>query len=61
MTGLNRRAALKGLVVLTAARAWAAQPGDWSEAVEVRYEDNLCVAYQARFDGDFLVVRATLG
>ena len=58
MTGLNRRVALSALL---AARAWAAQPGDWSEAVEVRHEDDLCVAYQARFDGAFLVVRATLG
>jgi hypothetical protein len=67
MTGLDRRvalkrrAALKGLAaVLVGARAWA-QPGDWSAAVEVRYEDDLCVAYQARLDGAFLVVRATLG
>jgi hypothetical protein len=61
MTGLNRRAVFKGLAVLMAARAWAAQPGDWTEAVAVRHEDELCVAYQARFDGGFLVVRATLG
>jgi hypothetical protein len=55
---LDRRAVL---AVLIAAGAWAARPGDWSQAVEVRYEDDLCVSYQARFDGDFLVVRATLG
>jgi hypothetical protein len=61
MTGLNRRAVLKGLAVLIAARAWAAQPGDWSAAVEVRHEDELCVAYQARLDGGFLVVRAAVG
>jgi hypothetical protein len=66
MTSLDRRAALKGLALkglagLTALHAWAAQPGGWSEAVEVRHEDALCVAYQARFDGGFLVVRATLG
>lgn len=58
MTGLNRRVAL---AVLMAACAWAAQPDGWSPAVEVRYEDDLCVAYQARLDGAFLVVRATLG
>jgi hypothetical protein len=58
MTGLNRRAAL---AVLIGARAWAAQPGDWSAAVEVRHEDDLCVAYQARVDGAFVLVRATLG
>ncbi len=61
MTTVNRRTALKALAVLIAARAWAAQPGDWSEAVEIRHEDDLCVAYQARQDGGFLVVRATLG
>jgi hypothetical protein len=38
--------------------AWAA---DWPAPVEVRHEDNLCVSYQARMDGDYLVVRATLG
>jgi hypothetical protein len=58
MTGLDRKVAL---AVLIAARVWAAQPGDWSQAVEVRHEDDLCVAYRARFDGAFLLVRATLG
>jgi hypothetical protein len=38
-----------------------AQAGDWSPAVEVRHEDELCVAYQARLDGPYLAVRATLG
>jgi len=38
-----------------------AQAGDWSPAVEVRHDDELCVAYQARVDGTYLVVRATLG
>jgi hypothetical protein len=37
------------------------QTGDWSPAVDVRHEDELCVAYQARVDGPYLVVRATLG
>lgn len=34
---------------------------DWSAPAEVRHEDNLCVSYQARLDGNTLVVRATLG
>jgi hypothetical protein len=38
-----------------------AQAGDWSPVVEVRHEDELCVTYQARVDGAYLVVRATLG
>lgn len=38
-----------------------AQAGDWSPAVEVRHDDELCVSYQTRVDGPYLVVRATLG
>jgi hypothetical protein len=41
--------------------ALAAGAGDWSQPVEVRHEDALCISYQARFDGPYLVVRATLG
>ncbi len=37
------------------------QAADWSQPVEVRHEDALCVSYQARFDGPYLVVRATIG
>jgi hypothetical protein len=39
----------------------AAAPGGWTEPVEVRHDDALCVAYQARLDGEFLVIRAVLG
>jgi len=34
---------------------------DWSQPVEVRHDDNLSISYQARLDGPYLVVRATLG
>lgn len=34
--------------------------GDWSAPVEVRDDDRLCVTYRARWDGDFLLVQATL-
>jgi hypothetical protein len=56
----ERRLACSGffLALLLAASAYA---GDWSQAVEVRHEDALCVSYQARFDGPYLVVRATVG
>jgi hypothetical protein len=47
-----------GVVLAVALTAWA---GDWSQPVEVRHEDALCVSYQARFDGPYLVVRATVG
>jgi DsbC/DsbD-like thiol-disulfide interchange protein len=32
-----------------------------AQPVEVRHDDELCVAYQARIDGPYLVVQATLG
>src|SRR5215472_9576572 len=38
-----------------------AAAGDWSSPVEVRHEDSLCIAYQARIDGPYVVVRAKLG
>jgi len=46
-------------IVLLAAAAAAAT--DWSQPVEVRHEDVLCVSYQARLDGPYVVVRATVG
>ena len=33
----------------------------WTPPVEVRHEDAVCVAYQARLDGPYLVVRAAVG
>jgi hypothetical protein len=33
-------------------------PAPWSSPVEVRYEDDVGVSYQARVDGTFLVIRA---
>jgi hypothetical protein len=43
------------LILLGIARA-----AEWSSAVEVRHDEALCVSYQARLDGPYLVVRATL-
>ena len=34
---------------------------EWSAPVEVRHEDALCVSYEARLDGPYLVVRTTVG
>jgi len=48
----------KLLAILIAVNAMAA---DWTAPVEVRHEDELSIAYQARLDGDLLLVRATLG
>ncbi len=34
---------------------------EWSQPAEVRHEDALAIAYTARVDGPYLVVRATVG
>jgi hypothetical protein len=41
--------------------ASVAAAGVWTAPVEVRHEDAVCVAYRARLDGPYLVVRATVG
>jgi hypothetical protein len=38
----------------------AAAAGPWSAPVEVRHDDNLCLAYRARIDGDYLVIQASI-
>jgi hypothetical protein len=35
--------------------------GDWSAPVEVRHEEDVAVAYQARIDGQWLLVRVKVG
>jgi hypothetical protein len=40
--------------------ALAARAGEWSAGVEVRHEETLCLTYQARLDGRYLVVRAAI-
>ena len=42
---------LKALMLLAAA---------WTNPVEVHHDDNLCLSYQAKLDGQYLVVRANL-
>jgi DsbC/DsbD-like thiol-disulfide interchange protein len=42
-----------GLATLAAA-------GEWSEPVEVRHDDILCLAYRAKLDGPYLIIRATI-
>ena len=42
------------------AAANAANPGAWTEPVEVRHEETLCLTYRARLDGDYLVIRAAI-
>ena len=38
----------------------AGRQGEWSAPAEVRQDDALCLAYRARLDGAYLVVRAAI-
>jgi hypothetical protein len=49
---------MRHCIWILAAAAWA---GDWSAPVEVRHEEDIAIAYQARIDGPYLVVRAKIG
>ena len=60
MSKLNRRTAVKAMMGLGLARGLTARPGQWSEAAEVRHDENLCLAYRARIDGEYLVIRAAI-
>jgi DsbC/DsbD-like thiol-disulfide interchange protein len=54
---------LHRLSVLTAVMLFAtalANASGWTEPVEVRQEENLCLTYQAKLDGSLLIVRATI-
>ena len=57
MTQLNRWTALMAMIAVSAG---AARTEDWAASIEVRQEENLCLTYQARLDGAFLVVRAAV-
>jgi DsbC/DsbD-like thiol-disulfide interchange protein len=54
----NRKSVLA--LAALALNAVAAQPGGWTDAVEVRHDDDLCISYQAKVDGPYLLVRATV-
>jgi hypothetical protein len=58
---MTKLTAAMALTILIIPRVNAAQPGEWTPPVEVRHDDNVCISYQARWDGSFLVIRATLG
>src|SRR5258706_13154005 len=54
---------LDRLAVLTAAILCAltnANASGWTEPVEVRQEENLCLTYQAKLEGSLLIVRAAI-
>ena len=42
----NRKSVLA--LAALALNAVAAQPGGWTDAVEVRHDDDLCISYQAK-------------
>jgi hypothetical protein len=46
------------MILLAAALLLAS---DWTEPVHVFHDENLCVSYQARLDGPYLLVKATVG
>ncbi len=48
------------MAALLLAAAFATTPAAWTEPVEVRHEETLCLTYRARLDGDYLVIRATI-
>lgn len=52
MIELNKWIAVTALLAMG-----VAPPQGWTPAVEVRHVETLCVSYQARLDGAFLVVR----
>jgi hypothetical protein len=45
---------------LTAALVFPSNAADWTPPVEVRSQENLCLTYQARLDGPYLVIRAKI-
>jgi hypothetical protein len=48
-------------VWLAAVGALLAHAGDWGPAAQVIHDDDIAIAYQARVDGQWLVVRAKVG
>src|SRR5438105_1388425 len=47
------------LGILLAAAA-CAQSAEWTAPVEVRHDEKLVLTYRAKWDGDFVIVRAAL-
>jgi hypothetical protein len=60
MTHLSRRTIVKAMPLLGVAGARAERPAEWTDPVEVRHEENLCLSYRARLEGSLLIVRATI-
>jgi hypothetical protein len=54
------RIALYVLVAQAAALPGWLVAGDWTSPVEVRHDTTLCLTYQAKWSGDYLLVRAKI-
>jgi DsbC/DsbD-like thiol-disulfide interchange protein len=54
------RHTLTAMMILVVTQLDAARPSDWTNAVEVWHDENLCVSYRVKVDGPLLVVRVTL-
>src|SRR6185436_11527357 len=46
--------------MITIAMMMLLAAGAWTDPVEVRHDDNLCLSYRARLDGAYLIVEAKL-
>jgi DsbC/DsbD-like thiol-disulfide interchange protein len=57
MTSLKRHCTLTAAILFGIVSANAS---GWTEPVEVRQEENLCLTYQAKLEGSLLIVRATI-
>lgn len=51
---------MRTIILLGVALAASALAGEWTQPVEVRSQETLCISYQARVDGLFLVIRAKI-
>jgi hypothetical protein len=60
MTNMLKWSLLAIAYVAAVLPAAAAAAGEWTPAVEVRHEEKLVLTYRARWDGEFLIVRAAI-
>jgi hypothetical protein len=56
----RRNLAAAAIAVLYSVCAATAAAAEWSAPLEVRLQEDLCLTYQARLDGEFLVIRAAI-
>ncbi len=59
MTSLASRGAVTAMIAMMAAGAAGPQGNGWTNPVDVVHNDERCVTYRARLEGEHLVVQAT--